>query len=703
MSNSKPDKSLPQDPGDVPAQSRADDADRVVERETTTNRLLRTIMREATLKETLGECLDVLLSVSWLCVPSQGGVFLAGKEPETLELFVDRNLSPELRRLCAKVPFGHCLCGRAAHAREIVHASCADHRHETGFDTLATHGHYSVPVLDGDAVLGVIVLFLPDGHPGRPDEVAFLGAVADIFALAILRKNSEAKLIEAGRFGQILDESLNEIYIFDPETLKIQKANRGALENLGYSGDEILDLTPADLTPDLSVGELRRSIAPLLDGSLQKQQFETRVIRKDGSIYPVGVNLQLVGEEKPVFAAILNDLSERKKTEAARRAAEERLANAIDALPDGFAIFDAGDRLVSFNQRYPEIFSDSRAAIKIGARFEDILRFGVARGQLFGIRGREDAWLTERLAQHQTAKGSFTVDLGDGRRIQIIERRTTDGGRVGLWVDITAFKHQQEALAREKDKAEDASRAKSEFLANMSHEICTPLNGIIGMAQLLQGEITDPGQKEKVDIIWKSGEGLTVILNNILDLAKIESGKFVLEERILKPGELSQRVQALHQTRAGEKGLDFEVFTSSSGDLALRGDADRVFQILHNLVENAIKFTDKGEVSVLIQTGKEDGLKLEVRDSGIGMTPEQIDQVFEDFTQADNSATRRFGGIGLGTGVVRRLVAMMGGTFEMKSRVGKGTTALVFLPLPRAGDADARTPGEAVARTKSSA
>ena len=689
MGSPESDTSLRGNSGDECMQGHAGDSERAIEQDAAIRRLLRTILHEAPLQETLGECLDILLSVSWLSTVPMGGVFLVGNEPETLELFVERNLAPELRTLCARVPFGHCLCGRAALKREIVHASCVDDLHEIRFEGMAPHGHYNVPIQDGAGILGVIVLYLPDGHAARPDETGFLGAVADIFALAIRQKSNEEKISEASQSEKILDESFNEIYIFDAETLRFQKANRRALENLGYTRKEILALTPVDLAPDFTPDGLRETVAPLRDGSEKRLRFETRMQRKDGSVYPVEVNLQMVGENARAFVAIIVDLSERKAAEDARRTAEERLANAIDALPDGFAVYDADDRLVVFNQRYREMFPESGPATKIGAKFEDILRYGLAHGQYPRAKGREEEWLAERLAIHNAAKGSFEFRLSNGHWIRVIERRTSDGGLVGSRVDITEFKLQNKALELEKKKAERANRAKSEFLANMSHEIRTPLNGVIGMAQLLRKEISDPDQKEKVDIIRDSGERLALLINDILDLAKLESGKLKLQESIFRPSELSRRVLDHYQPIAEEKGLEFEVFTNSSGDIALQGDIGRVFQILHNLVSNAIKFTEKDEVSVLIQARPEEGLKLEVRDTGIGMTPEQLNLVFENFTQADNSLTRRFGGTGLGIGIVHRLVERMGGSFEMKSTLGKGTTALVLLPLSSAEEAAA--------------
>ncbi|OYU41013.1 MAG: hypothetical protein CFE33_02765 [Pseudorhodobacter sp. PARRP1] len=233
-----------------------------------------------------------------------------------------------------------------------------------------------------------------------------------------------------------------------------------------------------------------------------------------------------------------------------------------------------------------------------------------------------------------------------------------------------------------KADAEEASRAKSKFLANMSHEIRTPLNGVLGMAELLETTLEQPDQKRMIGIIRRSGEALLNILNDILDMSKIEAGKIEFEELPFSPMELAKRIEDQYELRADEKGLDFEVLIGSGAELLRVGDPYRVQQVLHNLLSNAIKFTDKGAVTVKISGKASAPLQIEVRDSGIGMTPEQIARLHEEFSQADSSVTRRFGGTGLGMAITKSLVERMGGTISVTSIEGRGTTIVVALPLP---------------------
>ena len=220
------------------------------------------------------------------------------------------------------------------------------------------------------------------------------------------------------------------------------------------------------------------------------------------------------------------------------------------------------------------------------------------------------------------------------------------------------------------------------FLANMSHEIRTPLNGVLGMAEVLDSALTDPEHRRMIGTIRRSGESLLNILNDILDMSKIEVGKMELESLPFNPAEVAERVEDLHRLKADEKGLQFQVLFTAGADLRRMGDPFRVQQILHNLVSNAIKFTDRGEVTVEISGRHDTPLVLRVRDTGIGMTAQEVARLHEEFRQADSSVTRRFGGTGLGMAITRSLVSRMGGEIMVTSQPGVGTDVRVTLPLP---------------------
>jgi PAS domain S-box-containing protein len=253
--------------------------------------------------------------------------------------------------------------------------------------------------------------------------------------------------------------------------------------------------------------------------------------------------------------------------------------------------------------------------------------------------------------------------------------------------DITDRLAAAERIEEARKKAEEVSHAKSIFLANMSHEIRTPLNGVLGMAEVLQSRVSTPEKKRMVATIQQSGETLLTLLNSILDMSKIEAGKLTLDNVPIQLTKLIFGIESLHRVKAEEKGLHFEVFGTGGRDPARLGDPHRLTQILNNLLSNAIKFCDSGEVRMLVSARPGRPVVIEVSDTGIGMTEEQIARVFNSFEQAEASTAQRFGGTGLGLAIVRQLVLLMMGTIEIESRIGVGTTVRVSLPLPEVEDA----------------
>ena len=367
------------------------------------------------------------------------------------------------------------------------------------------------------------------------------------------------------------------------------------------------------------------------------------------------------------------------------RLSRSRLLEAVESISEAFSLYDTEERLVLCNRRYRELASHNAADSLVGTPFEQIIRRVAERDLVPHAKDRVDAWVAERLARYREPSGPFVQQLSDGRWLQISERQIAEIGTVAVYTDITELKEAEAEMTRAAQAAsearaiaEEASRAKSAFLATMSHEIRTPMNGVIGMTGLLLDTALTAEQREYAETVRRSGEGLLAIINDILDFSKIEAGKLDFEQTDFELRVTVEDVLELLAERAYGKGLELAYLPNANLPAWVGGDPGRLRQVLTNLVGNAVKFTERGEVVVhgtLVEETDHDALiRFAITDTGIGIAPEDREWLFQSFSQADSSTTRRYGGTGLGLAISKRLVEMMGGAIGVESVPGTGST-----------------------------
>ncbi|MCH8467437.1 MAG: response regulator, partial [Roseinatronobacter sp.] len=393
------------------------------------------------------------------------------------------------------------------------------------------------------------------------------------------------------------------------------------------------------------------------------------------------------------FADVVRAVLMRRRAIVEMHAAQEELAKEraflqgiVSTDAAGFVVLDATGAIIFANQAAETVLHMPLADL-LGQRF-DAPQWRLTDLAGVPLASDDHPFAKLRNGSPMVRNQRLALNLADGvHYISINAAPITNSCPASCQIvyaitDVTQLVEAEKAREAALEAAHRATQAKSSFLANMSHEIRTPLNGILGIAQILEDAITDPAQKQMAAILTESGELLMNILNDLLDMTKIEADAIELEIIPFRLADLARRVEEVHTLRASEKHLSFAVTLEDACGLDRLGDPHRLMQILHNLISNALKFTERGAVRVSISAPDATKLVLRVQDSGIGMTPLQAEHVMEPFAQADNSITRRFGGTGLGMAIVRRLVELMDGALQLDSVLGRGTTVTIALPLP---------------------
>lgn len=407
------------------------------------------------------------------------------------------------------------------------------------------------------------------------------------------------------------------------------------------------------------------------------------------------------------FVTTYVDVSDRMEVEEDLRRAAAITKATLDSTADGIVVANEQREVMLFNRQFSEMLGLPEGVEPPGSA-ELIRRALTGLKDLVAFRAKLES-------VYQAGSDSYDLlEFRDGRKLEAFSRPHAFGavnGRVWSFRDVTQREAAAAELQKAKEAAESANQAKSRFLATMSHEIRTPLNGIVGITGLLLDEPLTPQQKQLAQLIDSSAQSLMVLVNDFLDLAKIESGHTVLEDIPFSLRQLMDELAELFGYRASAKSLLFRHSLAPGAPEWIRGDPARLRQVLNNLLSNALKFTHQGEVSVTVEAAPpapaDDGegpltsLRFTVADTGIGIAPEVVPKLFDRFVQADASTTRKYGGTGLGLAIVEQLSRLMGGHIELQSEPGKGSAFILTLPsvriaaAPRQESADAPAASQA--------
>ncbi len=555
---------------------------------------------------------------------------------------------------------------------------------ETGQKCTVEHTHLNA---DGHEVIVEVSTF-----PIK-DENGVFNQVVHVAHDITERKQAEKTLKESEERNRMLLERLPEsVVVYDMEGQAIF-VNSAFEKTFGWSREAVLG-KKIDFVPQELQDETQKALKKMLAGGDESVFFETKRLTKTGDTLEVQINTAPFHDpsgRKVGNIVILNDITERKRAEEAIKNSEQRLAQIFNFLPDPTWVVDNQGRVVTWNQAMENLTGVKADDIVGKGNYEHALPFyGERRPVLIDLVRNwnpeyEKEYLSIKKDGNNLVSESYHPNFGEdgkyllGTASLLYDASREVAGAIESLRDITDRKGMEDELLEAKQIADEANKAKGDFLANMSHEIRTPMNAVIGMTHLALKTKLTPKQQDYLHKIHSSANSLLGIINDILDFSKIEAGKMDMESVDFNLDDVLDNLGNLISVKAQEKE-DLEVLFATGTDVPrfLVGDPLRLGQVLINLANNAVKFTDSGHIVVATelvnQTQDKVTLKFSVSDTGIGLTKEQAGKLFQSFTQADTSTTRKYGGTGLGLTISKRLVEMMGGEIWVESEPDRGST-----------------------------
>ena len=589
------------------------------------NSVLRLQQEDINLDELLERALGIVLSIPWLTVESRGAIFLVEDEPDVLVMKAQRGLAKPLLTACARLPFGKCHCGKAAQSGEIEFADRLDKRHEITYKGISSHGHYCVPIKSAEKVLGVVNLYLKEGHRRDEREIEFLTALANALAGIIVRRRAEEQL----------------------STLK----------------DSLITAT--------------RLLSGKLDIEATLKETLATARRLTGARYGVVFSIR----EGKVVKFLQEGLTEEEAKAISPCPPSRGLIGALHTEKKIIRVRDIAKdpRSIGFPEGHPLMKSFLGAPILHGD--EHLGNIYLTDKET----GPEFTEQDEETIQHLAAHAGVAIN------------------NARLYERVRSFSQELEEKVRERtieleqatQTAQAASQAKSDFLTSMSHELRTPLNAIIGFSEMLGeryfGELNEK-QADYIDDILESGKHLLSLINDILDISKIEAGKMELELSEVKIKELLENSLIMIKEKALKHQINLDLQTAPDlKGLLITADERKLKQVMFNLLSNAAKFTPDGGAITVDGRKKAEELIISVTDSGIGIAPENQEKIFDEFYQIQGGRVGKTPGTGLGLSLTKRMVEQHGGRIWVESEgESKGSRFSFSLPIEERADKETR-------------
>ncbi len=553
-----------------------------------------------------------------------------------------------------------------------------------------------VPLVSQGRTIGIMAAqSYTDPNHFDDKDLEVLISVSNQVALAIERRQALDDLHEREEKYRKLIETTSAGYWQVDENDRTVDVNQALCDMIGYSREQIIDKPPFDFFEDQSKGNYKNIL--LKSHVSSDRSYEVTFVTKKGEHLYAKVDATSMFDENKTFKgsfAFITDITNRIHAQQALHKAKERLEEAGQTTRTIIENLQAGVVLINADTHIIEMVNPAAAAM-FGSESEEIVG-NLCHNFLCPNQEGQCPVTDLKTSVMNLEKQMLNVH---NQKIPILKTVNTISLNqkqylLESFVDITEQKKAEKRLINETaranamaEAAQAASTAKSQFLANISHEVRTPLNGVIGMAELLMESSLKEDQEPFVRTIGSEADSLLQIINTLLDFSKIEAGKMELEEIDFNLRKLFEELSDMMDIRAMKKGLDFFAFLDTKIPPRLKGDPGRLRQILMNLVGNALKFTHKGEILLAgnrVQVSNDTvTIKFEVRDTGIGIPENKLEHIFQSFSQADGSTTRKYGGTGLGTTIAKQLTQLMNGSIGVESRVNHGSTFWFEIPFKK--------------------